>query len=107
MKGNAPLETLKTQPGQSDSYNPSFHPLPGPWAQKQLEQGDSYHRKAGSTSSKSTELQRALAAENQQHEYWENYQGVTPGKAVYVNPRGMSDSLQPKAKYGTEGAGYG
>lgn len=108
MKGNAPLNTLKPQPGQSNSYNPQFHPLPGVWAQEQLADSsfrDTSTRMAAPT--KQTEIQRALAAEEKQHRYWEEWQGVTPGKAVYENPREMQNTLLPSAKYGTEGRGYG
>lgn len=108
MKGNAPLNTLKPQPDQSNSYNPKFHPLPGQWAQEQLMENS--FRDGVKTSSKAshqTELQRALAAENRQHEYWEEWQGIRPGKAVYENPREMQNTLLPSAKYGTEGRGYG
>jgi hypothetical protein len=108
MKGNAPLNTLKPQPGQSNSYNPKFHPLPGPWAQEQLNGTGRYSESDRKPKSQPmSELKRALASENSQHEYWEDWQGVRPGKPEYVNPRGMSDSLQPRAKYGTEGPGYG
>lgn len=108
MTGNAPLNTLKPQPGQYDSYNPKFHPLPGPYAQEQMQRST-----FGSSSTKtkrpvsSTEIQRALASERQQHEYWEDWQGVTPGKAIYEDPRSMQNTLLPSAKYGTEGRGYG
>jgi hypothetical protein len=109
MKGNAPLNTLKPQPGQGDQFNPKFHPLPGQWAQEQIAKQEyaSEPRQSKTYSSSSTELQKALASERQQHEYWEDWQGVKPGKPEYVNPRGMSDSLQPRARYGTEGPGYG
>ena len=110
MKGNAPLNTLKPQPGQSNSYNPKFHPLPGAWAQEQLNSPyiEASGMKNGSKTSKaSTEISRALASEAAQHEYWEQWQGVTPGKAVYENPREMQNTLLPSAKYGTEGRGYG
>lgn len=108
MKGNAPLNTLRPQPGQSNSYNPRFHPLPGVWAQEQL--ADSSFRDTSTrvaTATKQTEIQKALAAEEKQHRYWEEWQGVTPGKAVYENPREMQNTLLPSAKYGTEGRGYG
>lgn len=111
MRGNAPMNTLKPQPGQTNSYNPKFHPLPGPWAQQQMNgMGDSYtshQSKAKDISSSSTEIQRALSAERSQHEYWEEWQGVKPGKAVYENPRELQNTLLPSAKYGTEGRGYG
>lgn len=151
QNGNAPMNTLKPQPGQSNSYNPKFHPLPGEWAKQQMsgqsrsdtdhyQNGDlhaysttrgsrtsyvsvpgqlsgwgtnqnvqkmeSSHRNGSSTSSR-TEIQRALAAEQKQHEYWEEWQGVTPGKAIYENPRELQNTLLPSAKYGTEGRGYG
>ncbi len=106
MKGNAPLNTLKPQPGQI--FNQKFHPLPGQWAQDQLNgMGQYSHSTDKSKPIASTELQKALSSERQQHEYWEDWQGVKPGKPEYVNPRGISDSLQPSAKYGTEGPGYG
>jgi hypothetical protein len=57
--------------------------------------------------SEKTEISRALAAERAQHEYWEEWQGVKPGKAVYENPRELQNTLLPSAKYGTEGRGYG
>jgi len=112
MKGNAPLNTLKPQPGQSNSYNPKFHPLPGEWAKQQMngnayELSQSSQMKHGSKISSQTEIQKALQAEEAQHRYWEEWQGVTPGKAVYENPRELQNTLLPSAKYGTEGRGYG
>jgi len=59
------------------------------------------------TKAPTTEIQRALAAERAQHEYWEEWQGVRPGKAVYEDPRAWQNTLLPTAKYGTEGRGYG
>lgn len=59
------------------------------------------------TGHKQTEIQRALAAERAQHEYWEEWQGVRPGKPVYEDPRAWQNTLLPTAKYGTEGRGYG
>jgi hypothetical protein len=110
QNGNAPMNTLKPQPGQSNSYDPTFHPLPGDWARKQLEKDeyrDPQHISAKEARHDSTQLQKALAAERAQHEYWEEWQGVRPGKAVYENPREMQNTLLPTAKYGTEGRGYG
>lgn len=112
MRGNEPMNTLKPQPGQSNSYNPKFHPLPGPWAQEQLNgknvsRLESSHRTGSSTSGPQTELQKALNAERAQHEYWEEWQGVKPGRAIYENPRELQNTLLPSAKYGTEGRGYG
>lgn len=108
MKGNTPMNTLLPQPGQSNSYNPKFHPLPGQWARDQLN-GTAQHAQSQekSNTSNSTEIQRALAAERAQHEYWEQWQGVTPGKPVYEDVRSMQNTLLPSAKYGTEGRGYG
>jgi hypothetical protein len=111
VKGNAPLNTLKAQPGQYDTYHPKFHALPGEYAKQQL-LGNEYGKntpsqtKHGSKGS-SSEIQRALNAERQVHEYWEEWQGVTPGKAVYEDPRAWQNTLLPSAKYGTEGRGYG
>ncbi len=112
MRGNAPMNTLKPQPGQTNSYDPKFHPLPGPWAKEQLNgtnasKQESSHRTGSSISSHATEIQKALSAERAQHEYWEEWQGVKPGKAVYENPRELQNTLLPSAKYGTEGRGYG
>lgn len=107
--GQAPMNTLKPQPGQENSYVQKFHPLPGDWAKQQLSSsGHPMERKSQSDSSSSqTEIQRALQAERAQHEYWEEWQGIKPGKAVYENPREMQNTLLPSAKYGTEGRGYG
>jgi len=108
MKGNAPLNTLKPQPGQSNSYNPKFHPLPGDYAKEQLNGSKPQQdRSSSATGHHRTELDKALAAENKVHEYWEEWQGVRPGKAVYENPRELQNTLLPSAKYGTEGSGYG
>jgi hypothetical protein len=108
MKGNEPLNTLKPQPGQYSSYNPKFHPLPGVWAQEQMNgMARRYTSPEKSHISEKTEISRALAAERAQHEYWEEWQGVKPGKAVYENPRELQNTLLPSAKYGTEGRGYG
>ena len=108
-RDNYPMNTLKPQPGQYDSYNPKFHPLPGVWAKEQLEgKVSDYHQsKESSARSHSTDIKRALAAERAQHEYWEEWQGVKPGKAIYENPRELQNTLLPSAKYGTEGRGYG
>lgn len=107
QNANAPMNTLKPQPGQEDAYNPKFHPLPGVWAQEQLNGKNEYRDKPRESYRETTDLQRALAAERQQHEYWMDWQGVTPGKPVYENPREMQNTLLPSAKYGTEGRGYG
>lgn len=109
-RDNGNLRTLKPQPGQYDSYNPTFHPLPGVWAREQMNSPsrftDTSPTTAGSTShSSSTPIKRALAAENAQHNYWEEWQGVTPGKAVYENPRAFQNTLLPVARYGTDGRG--
>jgi len=107
-KGNFPMNTLKPQPGQYDSYDPKFHPLPGEWAKQQLS-GISSPRQSGTkedTTRPQTELDRALAAERAQHTYWEEYQGVTPGKAVYEDPRAFQNTLLPSARFGTDGRGY-
>lgn len=101
---NAPMNTLKPQPGQYDSYHPKFHPLPGEWAKEQMSGKTQYAHSSPTTSGSSgTEIQRALAAENAQHDYWEKWQGVTPGKPVYENPREAQNVLLPTVKYGTEG----
>lgn len=111
--GQAPMNTLKPQPGQTNSYAPKFHPLPGEWAKEQLLNGRdtmSNFQKASGAREKhieKTEIQRALQAERAQHEYWEEWQGVKPGKVVYENPRELQNTLLPSAKYGTEGRGYG
>lgn len=115
-KGNAPLNTLKPQPGQYDSYHPKFHPLPGVWAKEQLngmgtqfssmKEGRTSQTTHGSHGSgKQTEIQRALAAERAQHDYWEEWQGIKPGRAVYEDPRAFQNTLLPVAKYGTDGRG--
>ena len=110
----APMNTLKREPGQYDSYTPKFHPLPGEWAKEQMSgssqygsEGASQMTRGSGTSSGSTEIQRAISSERAQHEYWEKWQGIRPGKAVYENPREMQNILLPSAKYGTEGSGYG
>lgn len=107
--GNAPMNTLKLQPGQENVYAPKFHPLPGDWAREQLNgtARTTQSKERSSQHHSSTEIQRAIAAERQQHEYWEEWQGVRPGKAVYENPRELQNTLLPSAKYGTEGRGYG
>lgn len=109
MNKNAPMNTLKPQPGQSDSYNPKFHPLPGAWAKEQLLGKASQHHqsKTHTGSLKSTEIQKALSTERAQHDYWMEWQGMIPGKAIYENPRELQNTLLPSAKYGTEGRGYG
>jgi hypothetical protein len=111
---NAPMNTLKPQPGQWGAYDPKFHPLPGDWAREQMNNGNAYGKSTASSTKHGsaeygnhTEIQRALAAERAQHEYWEEWQGVKPGKAVYENPRELQNTLLPSAKYGTEGRGYG
>jgi hypothetical protein len=64
-------------------------------------------REKSNRGAETTELQRALNAERAQHEYWESWQGVTPGRPVYENPRTPQNTLLPSAEYGTEGQGYG
>lgn len=107
QNGNAPMNTLKPQPGQTNSYDPKFHPLPGDWAKEQLTGKSQYAHNEPRINAEQTEIQRALNAERAQHEYWEEWQGVKPGKPVYENPREMQNTLLPSAKYGTEGRGYG
>lgn len=99
-----PMNTLKPQPGQYDSYHPKFHPLPGQWAKDQLS-GTSSTKQYGARErhTHTTELQRALAAEKAQHDYWMEWQGMKPGKAIYENPRVWQNTLLPTSKYGTEG----
>lgn len=99
------METLRPQPGQTDSYTPKFKPLPGERAKQQLEGNVSSPSRA--VPDKMTPLQKALAAERAQHEYWENWQGVHPAKPEYNNPREWLPTLQPSASYGTEGRGSG
>lgn len=65
-----------------------FHSLPGQWAKEQLS-GTNLQVQSSSSQDRSTsssELQKALDAENSRHNYWEKWQGVTPGKPEYVNP---------------------
>lgn len=100
------MNTLKPQPGQSNSYDPKYHPLPGPWAQQQIN-GKTMTGNHQTTKAPTTEIDRALASERAQHEYWEEWQGVKPAEAVYENPRELQNTLLPSAKYGTEGRGYG
>lgn len=109
MKGNAPMNTMKPVPGESNSYNPKEGMLPGNYAKEQLDKdtyGSARVQLKGRGGHKQTELQKALASEASQHSYWEEWQGVTPGKPVYANPREIQDTMQPAAKYGTEGQGY-
>ena len=111
-----PQDTLIPQPGQSDFYTRQFHPLPGPWAQDQMN-SNSYEKTSssgvlssmtGSSMKGPTgELKKALQAENAQHKYWEEMQGVWPGEPSYENPRELQNTLLPSAKYGTDGQGYG
>jgi hypothetical protein len=107
--GQGPLNTLKPQPGQTAYDKQTYHPLPGPWAKEQLSSRSTYHTKGTKDSaahqSIDTEIQRALAAERAQHEYWEEWQGVKPGKPVYEDPRAFQNTLLPVAKYGTDGRG--
>lgn len=104
---NHPMNTLKPQPGQWGAYDPKFHPLPGDWAKQQLRGNVEYKDEPRKRHVEQTEIQRAIQAERAQHEYWEEWQGVKPGKAVYENPRELQNTLLPSAKYGTEGRGYG
>lgn len=102
-----PLNSLKPQPGQYESYAPKFHPLPGEWAKQQMngsmEKSGSHQPKR--TGNSQTEIQKALADERAQHDYWEKWQGVTPGKPVYEDPRAFQNTLLPVSKYGTDGRG--
>jgi hypothetical protein len=110
--GQGPLNTLKPQPGQTAYDKKTYHPLPGPWAQEQIMNGNSYGKSTASSTNRGseesgspTEIQKALAAERAQHEYWEEWQGVKPGKPVYEDPRAFQNTLLPVAKYGTDGRG--
>jgi hypothetical protein len=97
-----PNESLLPQPGQSDSYNPTFHPLPGQWAQDQLngvnipKPNNVAMRVVDGSVEQGTELSRALKAEKAQHDYWLQYQGVIPGKPVYADPREIQNTLLPR-----------
>jgi hypothetical protein len=112
-RDNGNLSTLLPQPGQTNSYNPTFHPLPGVWAQEQLAKPPKYEESVKTTGQTEavtsnrhqTQLDRALSSERQQHEYWEQWQGVTPGKPVYEDPRAFQNTLLPVARYGTDGRG--
>jgi len=104
--GEGSLNTLKPQPGQTAYYDRKFHPLPGKWAQEQMNgmaEPLSSH-KTSSTRGR-TELDKALADERATHAYWEKWQGVTPGTPVYEDPRAWQNTLLPVAKYGTDGRG--
>ena len=107
--GEGPLNTLKPQPGQSNQFHPTNHPLPGQWAQEQLKRGmpPSHHESRGAGTGPSGDLKSALAAEAHQHKIAEIEQGVTPGLPEYEDPRAWQNTLLPSAKYGTEGRGYG
>lgn len=101
-----PLNSLKPQPGQYDTYHHQNHPLPGPWAQEQMS-GSRSKSSRGDTqiTSTTTEISRALAAERATHEYWQKWQGIQAGKPVYEDPRAFQNTLLPVAKYGTDGRG--
>jgi hypothetical protein len=103
-----PLGSLKPQPGQFNQYKPTFHPLPGDWAKEQLNGlGERSQRTSSRKDSSISEIDRARAAEEAVHHYWEEWQGVIPGKPVYENPRDSQNTLLPSARFGTEGRGYG
>lgn len=95
-----PLDNLLPQPGQYGSYRPKFKPLPGENARRQLERQD-----AGMPESRPrgrprmTQLQHALRAEARQHDASMKEQGITPGKAIYENPRESQNTLLPTEKY--------
>jgi len=101
-----PRSSLKPQPGQYNSYNPKFKPLPGQLAKEQLN-GNMYkaHRSSRTTngsrtsSKPETELKRALAAEKSRIEASMKQQGIIPGKAIYENPRETQNTLLPTEKY--------
>jgi len=105
-RDNGTLNTLKPQPGQYDSYNPSFHPLPGEWARNQLQGHTAKHDAMSTSKHAMTPIDKALASEQKQHEYWEEWQGVQPGKPVYEDPRAFQNTLLPTARFGTDGRGY-
>ena len=105
MNGQGPLNTLKPQPGQTDYYKRTYHPLPGDWAKEQLNSKNQESHSTPTSQEPRTEIQRALAAERKQHEYWEEWQGIRPGKPVYEDPRAFQNTLLPVAKYGTDGRG--
>lgn len=95
MKNNKPLGGLKPQPGEGNQLNPKFHPLPGQWAQDQIE-GRTSQMTAGSRSSAgnkqpTTELAKELRKEAARHAYWEEWQGVKAAKPSYADPRSALD----------------
>jgi len=105
-RDNGNLNTLKPQPGQYGSYNPTFHPLPGEWAKQQLSGIKTLSSSQnGGSNAHSFEIDRAIAAEEAQHKYWEEWQGVSPGKPVYEDPRAFQNTLLPTARFGTDGRG--
>jgi len=115
-RDNGTLNTLKPQPGQWDTYHPKFHPLPGDWAKQQLNASSRFNEPShtsrmtngsGTSGHSQTEIQKAISAERKQHEYWQEWQGMIPGKPVYEDPRAFQNTLLPSAKFGTEGRGYG
>lgn len=93
-----PLDSLKPQPGQINPYRQKFHPLPGKWAQEQL---NGTHRVSHEpvTHKAPTELQRALAEEKARIDHSMRQQGITPGRPVYENPRETQNTLLPVEKY--------
>lgn len=97
-----PRESLLPQPGQSNSYNPKFKPLPGDWAKMQLSESSqlSQTTRGSETSSRpKTDLQRALESEKQRIDESMRQQGIIPGRAIYENPRETQNTLLPTEKY--------
>ena len=97
-ENGSPQDFLKRQPGQVNPYQKKFHPLPGPWAQEQLESPRKapvqvhHHRR-------STPLQHALREEQERINQSLREQGITPGQAIYENPRANQNTLLPTEKF--------
>jgi hypothetical protein len=97
-----PRDSLLPNPGQNNTYRPKFHPLPGDWAKEQLanpSRSSQATRGSGTYSKPPTDLQRALASEKQRIEESMRQQGITPGKAIYEDPRQSQNTLLPTEKY--------
>jgi len=96
--GNA-AEYLKKQPGQVGGFSRKFHPLPGPYAQEQMNRGGKQPIERKEAHRPRSELQKALAEEKARIDASMKQQGITPGKAIYENPIQSQNTLLPTEKY--------
>lgn len=94
-----PAEYLKKQPGQVGGFSRKFHPLPGPYAQEQMNRGGKQPSQEARAHRPTSDLQKALAEEKARIEESMKQQGIIPARAVYADPVASQNTLLPTEKY--------